>query len=201
MDSIPSTNDKRSGQEQFPVDVKTCRGIRFDTDYGDIMRIVVMSDCTTQQCLPFREYHYGNATVSVEKTRRIIMRSAKLEASDQAIQEFSNGMSVPLNIPQVVRFSIGIHTPTSDSSRLFKAVDPDDTTKMMGLLIEQDNEGNLVRVTWYKTWEADSAFHSTPEQLVFEIVEDSQGLPSIDPNAIGGWAWHFSTSVGVGLSA
>jgi len=200
MDTFPSSNDRRGGKEQFPVDIKVTKGIRFETDLGDLMRIVVMSDCTTQLCLPYREYHYGNATISVEQVRALLMRSTKLEASGQAIEEFSNGMSVPLNIPQVVGFRRGIHKPMSASSRLFKAVDPDDSTKMIGLLIEQDAQGNLAQVTWYKTWEADAAFRSTPEQLAFEIVQDDQGAPSIDPNDIGGWAWHFSTNVGIGLS-
>ena len=198
--SLSTPNFGRGGHEQFPVDIKVVKGIRFETDFGDIMRIVVMSDCATQQCSAYREYHYGNAAISVNNVRTMIMRFDKLEASDQVIGAFSAGMSTPLDIPQVVSFHRGTVAPATPCSRLFKAIDPDDETKRLGLMIEQDVQGNLARVTWYKTWEANGAFRKTPEQLAFEWVLDDRCVPSVDANVIGGWAWHLSTSLVLGLS-
>ena len=197
---LTDTTAKR-GNEQFPVDIKVVRGVRFETDSGDLMRIVVMSGHEMPRYQCYREYHYGNTTVSVELVPSFVMRSSTVEPSEQAIEAFAQGMSSPLNIPQVVSFCCGIHTPFAAHARLFKAVDPDDNTKMMGLLIEQDAQGKLLRVTWYKTWAASSAFRLVPDTLAFTLVKNEQGLPSLNPADIGGWTWFFSTSLGIGLSA
>jgi len=201
MHSVSASNNMKRKYEQFPVDVKTIHGVHFATDFGDLLRIVVMSDNTTALRSSYREYHYGNNAVLVDGVNKIMMRSTQLERSDQAIDTFVQGMSAPLDIPQVVSFALGIQTPSGAKCRLFKAIDPDDSTKMIGLMIEQDEHGNLERVTWYKAWEATAAFRVTPEQLEFQLVKDENGAPSLDPNRIGGWTWYYSTTIGVGLSA
>lgn len=193
-------NRQRTDREQFPVDVKV-RGIRFTTDLGDIMRIVVMSDQATTRYQPYREYHYGNTAVPVDRVDTILLRSVIIGTSDKDIDGFAQGMAAPLDISQVVRFSRGIYNPSASSCRLFKATDPDDATQMMGLLIEQDAQSNLVQATWYKTSEATAAFLRVPEQLEFQLVKNGQGMLSVDPTDIGGWTWHHSTNFGIGLSA
>lgn len=201
MHSVSSSSKVERRREQFPVDVKIVRGVRFETDFGDLLRIVVMSDNATARYASYREYHYGTNAVSVDLVNKIVMHSAQLETSELAIDTFAQGMSAPLDIPQVVSFVCGIQTHSGAKSRLFKATDPDDNTKMMGLMIEQDEHGNLERVTWYKAWEATAAFRVTPENLKFELVKDESGTPSLDPNKIGGWTWYFCTTLGIGLSA
>ncbi|UQA57421.1 hypothetical protein [Polyangium aurulentum] len=202
----PDINDNRDdqehdGHEQFPVDIKVVRTARFHTDRGDLVRIVVMNDCTTPQYSAYREYHFGNAEVSVEDVTSFMLHSSTIPSTQEAIGEFVGTMSTPLDIPQVVSFCRGIHCPSGARKRLYKATDPDDNTKMLGVLIEQDEQGKLTQVMWYKTWEARAAFRSVPDALEFQLVTDESGTPSLDPNDIGGWTWHYSTSLEIGLSA
>ena len=194
---------KAKGWEQFPVDIKVIRAVRFDTNTyrGDVLRVVVMNDLTADQYSAYHEYHFGNTEISIEDISSFTLRSCTIADTREAIAEFIGSMSTPLDIPQVVSFSCGIQSPIGDRKRLYKAMDPDDNQKMLGLLIEQDSQGVLTQVTWYKTWEASAAFCSTPETLEFEVVKDENGVPSIDPNDISGWTWYYSTTIGVGLSA
>lgn len=201
MQSTSSSKDLKRQREQFPVDVKIIRGVWFETELGNILRIVVMSDNAAAQYSPYREYHFGTNAISVESVSRIVLCSRSLEHSEQALDSFAQGMSESIDLPQVVRFAPGIQSPIGAKCRLYKATDPDDPTKMMGLLLEQDQHGNLVRVTWYKAWPATAAFQVTPASLSFGLVTDENGAPSLDPNKIGGWVWYFSTTLGIGLSA
>lgn len=200
MHTVSESNNVKRHLEQFPVDVKI-RGYRFETDAGDLLRIVVMSDNVTTLHARYREYHHGSNAVFVDTVGKFMLRSTSIERSEQAIEAFAQGMSAPLDIPQIVSFTQGIQTPSGAKCRLYKAIDPDDASTMMGLMIEQDNHGNLERVTWYKAWAASSAFREVPANVEFTIVKDENGSPSLDPNKIGGWTWYFSTTIGIGLSA
>ncbi|MDC3956334.1 hypothetical protein [Polyangium jinanense] len=208
MPELPSDGHAPRGDgetkiwEQFPVDVKIVRGVRFETNdgRGDLLRIVVMNDRATAQYASYREYHGGNIAIFVDDVSSFTLRSSRIEETEQAIDGMLGVMSTPLEIPQVVSFCRGIYTPSGARSRLYKAVDPDDSTKMMGVLIEQDARGILERVTWYKTWSAGAAFAVIPDVLEFVLVKDERGAPSLDPNDIGGCAWHYSTTFGIGPS-
>jgi hypothetical protein len=195
-------NDERDGHEQFPVDTLV-RKVWLDTHGpgGDLIRIVVMSNHATPRYSAYREYHYGHTDVSVEDITSFTLRSGTIAGTEQAIDDFVGSMPMPLDIPQVVSFCRGIHSPSGARKRLYKAIDPDDNTKMIGVLIEQDSQGMLAQVTWYKTSEASALFHSTPDSLDFDLVKDENGAPSLDPNDIGGWTWHYSTNLGIGLSS
>ncbi|MDI1480544.1 hypothetical protein [Polyangium sp. y55x31] len=206
MPDLPRSGHAPRGEtkirEQFPVDVKIVRGVRFETNdgRGDLLRIVVMNDRTVAQYAPYREYHGGNAAIFVDDVSSFTLRSSPIEETQQAVEGVLGAMSAPLEIPQVVSFCRGIHTPSGARCRLYKAVDPDDDTKMMGVLIEQDARGRLEQVTWYKTWSAGAAFAAIPDALEFVLVKDESGAPSLHPNDIGGWAWHYSTSFDIGPS-
>ena len=201
-DHVPRNDGEIKIREQFPVDVKIVRGVHFETNdgRGDLLRIVVMNDRATAQYASYREYHGGNATIFVDDVSSFTLRSRRIEETQQAIDGVLGSMSTPLEIPQVVSFCRGVHSPSGARSRLYKAVDPDDSTKMMGVLIEQDARGRLERVTWYKTWSASAAFVAIPDALEFVLVRGESGAPSLDPNDIGGWAWHYSTTFGIGPS-
>jgi hypothetical protein len=155
MSDLPSDSHTPRGDgetkiwEQFPVDVKTVRGVRFETNdgRGDLLRIVVMNDRAIAQYGTYREYHGGNAAIFVDDVAAFTLRSSRIEETEQAVEGMLGAMSTPLEIPQVVRFCRGIHTPSGARCRLYKAVDPDDDTKMMGVLIEQDARGRLERIT------------------------------------------------------
>ena len=90
---------------------------------------------------------------------------------------------------------LGVYEPTSARKRLYKATDPDDANGLIGVLLEQDNQGNLTQVTWYKAKETEVIFQATPSSLEFSLVLDGNSTPSLDPSDIGGWTWYYCPSV------
>ncbi|WP_437827839.1 hypothetical protein [Sorangium sp. So ce1153] len=185
------------GHEQFPVDTRVITKIRLATDGagGDLVRIVVMNDQTTPQRSPFREYHHGNTGISIDSITSLTMQADRTEGTQQAIDSFVGAMPLHLDLSQSASWCCGVYSPSESRKRLYKATDPDDSTKMIGLLVEQDAQGKLAKITWYKTQAAKALFSSTPGELSFELVKDENGLPSLDPNDIGGWTWYYTTSV------
>ncbi|CAN95855.1 hypothetical protein sce5692 [Sorangium cellulosum So ce56] len=184
------------GNEQFPVDTRVVTRIRLFVDRAgvDLARIVLMNDQATPQHSPYREYHHGNAGVLIDGVTSLSMHADAIACSQQAIEGFVGTMPMHLDLLQSAKWRRGVCTSSAAHKRLFKAIDPDDSTKMIGLLIEQDQQGRLERVTWYKTRDARTLFHATPEKLTFEMVKDENGAPSLDPSDIGGWTWFYTTS-------
>lgn len=182
--------------EQFPVDIKVLTKVQLTSDClnGDILRIIVTNDQTAGNYTPFREYNFGNTGLSIDGVDAFVMRCDSLETSTEAIQAFVGPMSLELDISQHAAWVRGVYAPTAERKRLYKAQDPDDSTKMIGLLIEQDLRGNFVQLTWYKTRDTGTVFHSAPEHLPFALVRDENGVASHDPNDIGGWTWYYTTS-------
>ena len=200
-DVVTSRSDTaRKGNEQFPVDTKFLTQVRFDTNlaHGDLLRIVVMSDITTSQHAPYHEYYYGNLGVLLENISSFTMRAGSLEGTQRAVDGFVGSMSQHLDISQNAVWNRGVYNPTGAHKRLYKAIDPDDRTKMIGVLLEQDERGALTKITWYKTQDAKDLFHSTPDTLEFELVKDEKGAPSLDPHDIAGWTWYYTTSMASG---
>lgn len=194
----PETNadpksDRSLCHEQFPVDARIWK-IRFDSPLGDFVRIVVMSGLSTPQNTAYKEYNYNDPVISIHDVSSFVMRGAPLEKT-QDIEGFVGTMSQQFAIPQSATWYRGIHSPAAARTRLYKATDPDDTTKMLGVLIEQDAQGRLAQLTWYKTRDASVLFQATPAALTFEMVKNEAGMPSTDPNDIGGWTWYFTTSL------
>jgi hypothetical protein len=190
-------NDSEADKnEQFPVNTRVTKFF-FDTNttVGDLVRIVVMSGNATSNCAANHEYHYGNTSVSVDKITGFTLRSGPLETSQTAIDEFAGSMPLHLATAQAPSWSRGVYTPTGAHSRLFKAVDPDDSTKMIAVLIEQNAQGELAKISWYKTQDARAIFATAPASLAFEVVKNGAGVPSLDPNDISGWTWYHTTSV------
>ncbi|KYF57874.1 hypothetical protein BE04_20365 [Sorangium cellulosum] len=186
-------NDER---EQFPVDTRVVTLIRFVKGGAgvDLARIVVMNDQAAAQHSSYREYHHGNTGVFIDAITSLSMQAAAVQCSQKAIDGFTGTMPMHLDVSQSAKWRCGVYNPSGARKRLFKATDPDDGTKMIGLLIEQDQQGRLERVTWYKTRDAQALFHATPDKLAFEVVRDENGAPSLDPNDIGGWTWFYTTS-------
>lgn len=199
MDKVPPDiiDDENDTNEQFPVDTHEVRKVRFDIiGKGiDFVRIVVMNDKSTPQHKAYHEYHYGNTGVSVEDVTSFTMLSGTMAGSQEVIDGFVGSMAMHLDIPQAASFCRGVYAPSGARKRLYKATDPDDSTKMIGVLIEQDAQGKVGQITWYKTRDANALFQATPSTLVFELVKDGNGAPSLDPNHIGGFTWYYSTSL------
>lgn len=200
-DAVSTRPDtERARDEQFPVDAKVLTKVRFESPIlnGDILRIVVMNDQDTTRCSAYHEYYYGNLGVSLEDITSFTMRAGRLESTQQAVDHFVGEMGMHLDISQNAIWDRGVYTPSGAVKRLYKATDPDDRTKMIGVLLEQDARGNLTRITWYKTQDAKDVFHSTPDTLEFELVKNERGAPSLDPNDIAGWTWYYTTSLASG---
>jgi hypothetical protein len=184
------------GGEQFPVDTKGITKVRFEIHEtgGDLARGVVTNDQETSQCAARREYYFGDAGASIEGVVSFTLRSGVMPGTQEAIDGFVGAMTRELDVAQPCGWCRGVYTASAARSRLYKAVDPDDSTRMIGLLIEQDLEGKLVQLTWYKTTGVGPVFSSAPEALDFDLVTDEGSAPSLDPNHIGGWTWYHSVA-------
>lgn len=195
------SSDKRKKNEQFPVDVKVLLGVSIENEAAIILRIAVMGELMTTKYSSFSEYHAFNERVTLANVDRFTLKTEILDPAESAIDAFLAPMAAPANIPQVVRFERGVYTPTAAAKRLYQAVDPDDNSRLIGCLFEQDSQGRLVQLTWYKTTNGNAIFQTIPKALNFTVVKKENGEDSLDPNDIGGWTWYHSTNKAVGLSA
>jgi len=195
------SSDKRKKNEQFPVDVKVLLGVSIENEAAIILRIAVMGELMTTKYSPFREYHAFNERVTLANIDRFTLKTDILDPAETAIDAFLAPMAAPANIPQVVSFERGVYTPNAASKRLYQAIDPDDSSRLIGCLFEQDEQGRLVQVTWYKTTNGSAIFQTIPKSLTFTVVKKENGDDSLDPNDIGGWTWYHSTNKAIGLSA
>jgi hypothetical protein len=198
--SAETRNDEVCEQnEQFPVNTYVTK-VYFDSNSsaGDILRIVAMSNHTTTNCTAYHEYHHGNTSIAIDSLDSFTLRSGTLASSQGAINSFVSSMPLHIETAQAPSWTGGVRTPTGAHNRLFKAADPDDNTKMIGVLIEQNTAGELTRLTWYKTQEASAIFATTPTSLEFHMVRDYLGAASVDPNDIAGWTWYYTTTIAVG---
>lgn len=192
-------DDERGSNEQLPGNTYVTK-VYFDsnTSVGDIVRIVAMSDHTTTNCTAFHEYHHGNTSVAIDRIASFTLRSGTLASTQTAIDGFVGSMPLHIQTVQAPNWSRGIRTPSGAHNRLFKAVDPDDSTKMIAVLIEQNTAGQLTKISWYKTRDASAIFATTPTALGFEMVKDGTGAASLDPNDIAGWTWYYTASIALG---
>lgn len=193
-----SHGSKKKGDEQFPVDTDYLHKYHMDTNTsaGDLLRIVVMNGQATSLCSAYHEYHHGNTGVSIEDVSSFTLRFSSTTCSQQAINSFVGALPLHLDLPQAADFRLGVRSPSAARARLYKATDPDDDTKMIGVLLEQDTQGRLVQITWYKTTDAGPLFRSPPASLEFSLVTGENQSPSVDPADIGGWTWYYTTSLG-----
>jgi len=181
------------GGEQFPVDTRVLRSAVLKiTGTGDLVRIVVTNDQETSNCAPHREYHHGNTSISIQTVDGVTLQSGTLEGGQTGINEFVGSFPMHIDSSQFPSWRCGVYSPSADRKRLYRATDPDDTNKRIGLLIEQDNTGRLVQLTWYKTVGSGPIFQTTPTSLAFDLVKDGNGNASLDPNDIGGWTWYYT---------
>mgnify|MGYP002149377981 CR=1 FL=1 len=139
---------------------------------------------------------HGNNNVSIDDIEAFSFRAAPLGSEHQQdIDTFVGSFPQSFVSPQSATWTRGVYTPTAARKRLYKATDPDDSTRLIGMLLEQDTNGRLRQVAWYKAQESSVIFQSTPSSLDFELVRDHNGAPTTDPSYIGGWTWYYCTSV------
>ncbi|MFO0762665.1 MAG: hypothetical protein U0359_39875 [Byssovorax sp.] len=188
----------RKTKEQFPVDtdVLTILTLYVSDAAADLGRVVVMNNLETTEHSAFAEYYHGNEGLSLHDVGAFTLRADSTAGTEQHIADFVGTFPQHLKVPQPASWCRGVYTPTAARKRLYKAVDPDDSTRMIGALIEQDGQGVLQAITWYKTTNTGPIFQSTPTTLNFSLVVDKDNAPSLDPSDIGGWTWYYCQSAG-----
>lgn len=191
-----SDTSQKDPYSQYPVDayVGSVGKVSFDTNgpSGDFIRMVVMSDTVAAGREARREYIHNNPAISIDDVPSFTVRYAVMRGEE--IDAFLGVMPQQLTIAQAPDWRCGVYRPTEARQRLYKALDPDEQTKMIGVLLEQNSEGRLSRITWYKTRSAKAIFEQSPKTLEFEAVKTAAGERSTNPNDIGGWTWYFTTS-------
>jgi hypothetical protein len=194
----PRPTQPQKGKEQFPVDTDVLTLVRLSIDElrGDLVKIAVMNNLSTSTNQAYTEYYHGNAAESVEGIEAFSLIGSSTTGSQQHIDDFVGAFPLHLSIAQPCSWCRGVYAPQGAQKRLFQATDPDDSTRRIGLLIEQDTQGKITQVAWYKTTDTGAVFSKTPSALAFTRVKDGDGNDSLDPNDIGGWTWYYTTSMG-----
>ncbi|UQA60538.1 hypothetical protein [Polyangium aurulentum] len=191
---------RESVKLQVPIDAGISM-IEFISLDGSLIRLVTTNDVDPSGSLYASHTEYWSmAPMSVERNGPLAMEASQKELTAEEITDFllpSTGWGPVVSISQVIGTSgwtQGTYVPTGAQKRLFKAVDPDDSNAYIGMLIEQDANDNLTRVTWYKTALTGTIFATTPSAMTFEQVQDSHGDPSVDPRDIDASATWYHAS-------
>jgi hypothetical protein len=145
------------------------------------------------------EYWYAKSTSVVGMTS-VAMTVATSAFTASQVDRFFNGYTFAFTEAQVVTPSMwtsGQYTPpTGTTARLFKATDPDDTSKQIGLVIAQDASNNLKATAWYKTSQPSGGWvwqpANMPASLSWTLVTDGGGNATLDPSYIqSGQSWYW----------
>lgn len=188
------TPSKRLYAQQVPVDTGKVTEIYLDALSAVFIKVVVTNDQTVGGFLSNTEYWYASSAVSVTDAPLITLGSQAGAYDAAQIQQFLGATPLAFTWTQVVgtgAWTKSIYKPTAAQARLFKATDPDDPTRRIGLLIEQDSTNKLKGITWYKQVNTGKAFNVTPTSLSLAPVFDSSGNPSTDPNFITPSTWYY----------
>jgi hypothetical protein len=139
------------------------------------------------------EYWYAKAT-SVASMTSISMTLARDTFTAEQLNAFFSGFTKAFTDPEVVTqasWTQGQYTPPAGTTaRMFRAPDPDDGTKYIGLVIAQDSTKKLKATAWYKTVQpADGSVWTAANMpvdngLTWSLVRDGNGNPTLNPNFI-----------------
>ncbi|WP_437930071.1 hypothetical protein WMF37_12845 [Sorangium sp. So ce291] len=198
----PEAPARDAVQLQVPPDVKMQK-LAFAVSGGlPLLRTVVTSANNPAGPLygAGAEYWSGNSGLAVTNYTALSMSSSRdvlTEAQISALLLPNSNWGPVLAVTQNIGtggWTQGSYQPTAARSRLFKAVDPDNSSRFIGLLIEQDVNNDLERITWYKEVVTGTIFAHTPSSLLFSVVLDSGGQPSTNPSDIDAQAtWYFAS--------
>ena len=189
---------------QIPVDTSKVTGIQFMYDGLPFLQVLATGDAVERGSKFARRTEYWAATsaVPVSNLTSLEMVATEVRETDRAMTGFlypDAHFGAALTAPQVVSpadWTKGEYAPGSMNAKLFKAPDPDDPSRSIGLLIEQNARGKLVATTWYKAAnDTGRIFDHTPHALTFSAVVDDHGRPTSDPRYIDGYAtWYHYTA-------
>jgi hypothetical protein len=177
------------GTTQTPPDVKILfsRGV-------DAIRLVSLGPQSRGRYAADREYwlHLSDADLDVDE---MTFTGAPLDAgyTEADINAVLGDRAASFSHQRVIPTSGWIQkprvTPDTRAGYLFSAPDPDDATKRIGVLIEQDKESKAVVATgWYKSWvRPDSLIWGRREPFKFTMTRVKNGAtPTTDPRFITG---------------
>lgn len=186
---------------QIPVDSRF-RKLVFAVAGTDVIRTVVTSANNPTGPLygAGLEYWSGNDALAVTNLTSLTMTSSTAQLSEADISAFllpGKSWGPVLGMTQQIGtagWTQGIYQPTATKRRLFEAIDPDDASRFIGMLIEQDASNTLQRITWYKTALTGTIFAQAPQSLSFSAVLNASGQASTSPTDIDPQAtWYYAS--------
>jgi hypothetical protein len=181
---------------QVPVSVNKSMFIWIDDNNRDtFLRVIVTGNRPVPGFDIDTEYWYTSTDVAITEVSSVTFRAQSSPYSEKDFLSHIGGFAQAISTRQTIGaagWTEGAHTPTGTQARLYKAVDPDDSTKWIGLLIEQDAKNALTGITWYKqTNISGNAFERTPASLTFSLVT-CEGSPSTSPSDVASGAWYYA---------
>jgi hypothetical protein len=189
-------------QQTPPIKQQLTR-ISFVANAGDLLRLVVTNDSAPVGSVyaNWTEYWSGSRETFIDGVSSLVLKSSSAQQlTEQDIKDYllpSSAWGATLAWKQVIGtagWTKGTYVPKAARKRLFAAVDPDDASRKIGLLIEQNSDGTLARMTWYKAALTGTIFAAVPSQLSFTQVLNVDKVPSTNPGDIDPTAtWYYAT--------
>lgn len=182
--------------EQIPVSTNKSTQVWFeDHDHNTFLRIIVTNDRPVSGFSLDTEYWYTSTDISITGVSSITFRSQSGLYSEAALLAYVSGFSKSFETRQNIGtagWTEGTYSPTATKKRLYKAVDPDNSSHQIGLLIEQNSTNALTAITWYKqTNTSGTVFGTRPTSLVFSLVT-YENVASTDPSHIASGTWYYA---------
>jgi len=195
---------------QVPVDIRP-NAITFIRIYDgrnpDFIRAVCtnVTEISALSMSGGQEYWYSKSITDVSSLSEVTLdiqtnQYGSSSAAQEAIQNFISGFTQSFDVAQAISSSgwssSGYTIPSGSRTRLFKATDPDDSSKKLGMLIVQNSTPLLTDIVWYNTSQPSNGYlyqasSGAPSQT-WDGVNDSSNNPStstsdIDSSYSGSW--------------
>jgi hypothetical protein len=180
---------------QVPIDADKTTQVWIEEQNSDsFLRCIVTNDRAVTGYDAETEYWYTSTDVSLNDVTQVTLRSASGLYDEEDLQDFVGGYDATFSARQDTGtgdWTEGTYTPTATKKRLYKAVDPDNSSHWLGLLIEQNSSNELTGITWYKqTNTSGTLFGTTPSSLSFSLVTHESN-PSTNPAHMASGTWFY----------
>lgn len=186
----------RKQHRQLPVDTGVVTEIWFTASSTQFIRVVAMNDVNEGAFEDDTEYWYTSGNLALSGISTLTMASQADTFDEEDIEDFIGQFSLAFEHEQSIGtggWTEGTRSPTGAQARLYKATDPDNVNRQIGLLIEMNSNDDLTAITWYKRENTGTIFASTPSTLSFTLVTDGMDNPSVDPTDIANETWYYVT--------
>jgi hypothetical protein len=181
--------------EQIPVSTNKSTKVWIEDHFSrPFLKIIVTNNRLVPGFDIDTEYWYTSIDTSISGVSSITFKSQSDRYSEEDLVAHVEGSTHAFSTRQTIGtagWTEGTYVPRGTQKRLYKAVDPDDATKWIGLLIEQDETNALTGITWYKqTNSTGTVFGRTPTSLAFRLVTH-EGSPSTSPSDVASGTWYY----------